>query len=73
MYVPVSEIVHFGGQGGSKEQRFKSIWNWHFSYFYYYNKHLAKRYFFLVNWLFYLVMGLKLGLALLKNLIRPGN
>ena len=73
MYVPTSKIIHFGGQGGSKEQRFKSIWNWHFSYFYYYNKHLARRNFFLVNWLFYLVMGLKLGLALLKNLFRPKN
>ncbi len=73
MYVPTSRIIHFGGEGGSKEQRFKSIWNWHYSYFYYYRKHLAKRYFFLVNWLFYLVMGVKLGLALLKNLMRPGK
>ena len=70
MYVPTSKIIHFGGEGGSKEQRFKSTWNWHFSYFYYYNKHLAKRYFFLVNWLFYLVMGAKLVLALIKNLFR---
>ena len=69
MYVPVSKIVHFGGQGGSKEQRLKSIWKWHHSYFYYYNKHLARRNFFLLNWLFYLVMGAKLIGALLKNLI----
>jgi len=73
MYMPVSEIIHFGGQGGSKEQRFKSIWNWHLSYFYYYNKHLAKRNFFLLNWLFYLVMGAKLVFALLKNLFRTKN
>ena len=71
MFVPISRIIHFGGEGGSKEQRFKSIWNWHFSYFYYYNKHLAKRNFFLLNWLFYLVMGAKLGLALLRNLFLP--
>lgn len=70
MYVPTSSIIHFGGQGGSKEQRFKSIWNWHFSYFYYYKKHLARRNFFLVNWLFYLVMGAKLVLAVIKNLFR---
>jgi len=73
MYVPVSKIIHFGGQGGSKEQRFKSIWNWHLSYFYYYKKHLARRNFFLVNWLFYLVMGAKLVFALLKNLFRTKN
>jgi GT2 family glycosyltransferase len=71
MYVPITEITHFGGQGGSKEQRFRSIWNWHFSYFYYYKKNLAKRNFFLVNWLFYLVMGAKLVVALLKDLFRP--
>ena len=70
MYVPTSKIIHFGGEGGSKEQRFKSTWNWHFSYFYYYKKHLATRYFFLVNWLFYLVMGAKLFLALIKTFFR---
>ncbi|MEA4811774.1 MAG: glycosyltransferase family 2 protein [Anaerolineaceae bacterium] len=68
MYVPITQIVHYGGKGGSKAQPFKSIWNWHYSYFYYYNKHLAKRYFFLVNWLFYLVMFGKFAVAVFKNI-----
>jgi GT2 family glycosyltransferase len=69
MYVPLSSVIHYGGQGGSKAQPVKAIYEWHRSYFLFYRKHYAKDYFFLFNWFYYGVMGLKLLLALLKNAI----
>lgn len=69
-YVPGAQIIHFGGQGGSRVQPYRSIIEWHKSYFRYYRKHLAKDYFFLFNGLYYAAMGIKLGLALLVNFLR---
>lgn len=69
-YTPVSQITHFGGKGGSRAQPYKAIYKWHHSYYIYYNKHLAKDYFFLFNWFYYLVMLLKLCFTLLINLFR---
>ena len=70
MYVPIARIVHYGGQGGSKAQPANSILEWHRSYYLYYRKHFAREYCFLFNGFFYLMMALKLGWALLKNLFR---
>ena len=57
-YVPTTSIIHYGGEGGSGVKPFQGIFQWHRSYFLYYNKNLAKDYCFLFNWLFY---GLMLG------------
>lgn len=70
MYVPISHIIHYGGEGGSKAQPIKSIYQWHRSYFLYYRKHFAEGHFFLFNWFYYLLMAAKLALALLINLFR---
>ena len=69
-YVPDAQIVHYGGEGGSKVQVYRSIYQWHRSYFNYYRKHLARDYFFLLNWVMYLLTAGKLGLALLSALLR---
>lgn len=69
-YVPTAQIIHYGGQGGSRVQPLRSIFEWHRSYWLYYRKHLEKDYFFLVNWLFYILIAAKLGWALLVNLLR---
>ena len=69
-YVPTAQITHFGGQGGSRVQPYRSIFEWHRSYWLYYRKNLAADYFFLFNWLYYLAMLVKLLLALLINLVR---
>jgi GT2 family glycosyltransferase len=69
-YVPQAQIVHYGGQGGSRVEPYRSIWEWHRSYFLFYRKHLAKDYFFLFNGIYYAAMLLKLGLALLANFLR---
>lgn len=72
-YVPTAQITHYGGEGGSKIQPYRSIYAWHRSYFLYFRKNFASDYFFLFNWLYYLAMGVKLLLALILNLFRRGR
>ncbi len=69
-YFPGAQIIHYGGQGGSRVQPYRSIIAWHKSYYLYYQKHLAKNYFFLVNWLYYLAMLIKLLGSLVMNFVR---
>jgi GT2 family glycosyltransferase len=69
-YVPAAQIVHFGGYGGSRVQPYRSIYEWHKSYFLYYRKNLAHKYFFLFNWFYYLAMFFKLFISLAMNFIR---
>ena len=69
-YYPEAEIIHYGGQGGSRVEPYRSIIEWHRSYWLYYKKHLANDYFFLINWLYYLLMVVKLVLALCINFLR---
>ena len=69
-YVPTAQITHYGGEGGSRVQPYRTIIEWHRSYYLYFRKHFAKDYFFLFNLLYYLMMLTKLGYALLTNLFR---
>jgi len=69
-YYPPAQIIHYASHGGSRVNPYRSIFEWHRSYFLYYRKNLASRYFFLFNWFYYLVMLVKLGVALLVNIFR---
>jgi hypothetical protein len=69
-YVPTAQIIHFGGYGGSRVQPYRSIYEWHKSYFLYYRKNLAQDYFFIFNWFFYLAMLIKLIITLTINFLR---
>ena len=69
-YVPVAKVTHFGGRGGTRVQPYRSIYEWHRSYYRYYHKNFAKDYFFLFNWFYDLLILLKLGWALLVNALR---
>lgn len=69
-YVPEGQIVHYGSMGGSRVEPYRSIYQWHRSYYLYYRKNLARDYFFLFNWLYYLAMLAKLGSAFLINALR---
>jgi hypothetical protein len=71
VYLPSAQIMHYGGQGGSRAQPYRSIYEWHRSYYLYYRKNLAGDYFVLFNWFYYLLMGLKLVISLLANALRP--
>ena len=69
-YVPTARITHFGGRGGTRVQPYRSIVAWHRSYWLYYHKNFAKDYFFLFNWLYDGLIGLKLLSALAINALR---
>jgi len=69
-FVPSARIIHYGGQGGSRVQPYRSIVQWHLSYYRYYRKNLARDYFFLINGLFYGLMGVKLGITLVATFFR---
>jgi len=69
-YYPKAQIIHYGGMGGSRVQPYRSIFEWHRSYYRYYRKHLARDYFFLFNWAYYLAMGVKLFITLGMNYLR---
>jgi GT2 family glycosyltransferase len=69
-YVHTAQIIHFGGKGGSRAQPYRSVFEWHRSYYRYYRKNLARDYFFLFNWFYYLLMLVKLLAALLSTLLR---
>jgi GT2 family glycosyltransferase len=66
-YYPEAVIIHFGGRGGSRVRPYRSIWEWHKSYFIYFRKHFARDYFFLFNWFYYFLMFFKLCYSLFKN------
>jgi GT2 family glycosyltransferase len=69
-YVPTAQIIHYGGQGGSRVHPYRSIIEWHKSYWLFYRKHFAQDYFFLFNWFYYLAMFAKLALTITANFLR---
>lgn len=72
-YVPAAVITHFGGKGGTQHQPFRTIFVWHQSYYRYYKKQLAQDYFFLFNYFYYLLMGVKLAFSIFINLFRSNK
>ena len=73
VYLPSAQIIHFGGQGGSRVEPYRSIYEWHRSYYLYYRKNLARDYFFMFNWFYYFLMGIKLVIALAANVFRSNK
>jgi GT2 family glycosyltransferase len=69
-YNPAAQIIHYGGEGGSKVQPYRAIIEWHRSYYLYYRKHFAKDYSLIFSAVYYFGMLVKLGLTLLINLFR---
>jgi GT2 family glycosyltransferase len=69
-YLPQARIIHYGGMGGSRVQPYRSIYEWHRSYFLFYRKNYARDYFFLFNGVYYAAMFFKLIASLLANFLR---
>jgi GT2 family glycosyltransferase len=69
-YVPQAQVFHYGGEGGSRVEVYRSIYQWHRSYYLYYRKHLAKEHFIFFNWLIYSLVGAKLAITLGLTLLR---
>ncbi|MDD5467923.1 MAG: glycosyltransferase family 2 protein [Anaerolineales bacterium] len=72
-YVPAARIIHHGGKGGSHVRPFRSILEWHRSYWLHYRKNMARDYPFIFNWFYYLAIIIKLILALVLYLFRQGK
>lgn len=72
-YFPAAIVTHIGGKGGAEAQPYKTIIEWHRSYFRYYKKNLSGDYFFIFNWLYYLLMGVKLILSIVINFFRANK
>ncbi len=73
MYVPTAKILHYGGLGGSHVQPYRSIIEWHRSYWNYYRKNLAHAYPGWFNVLYTLMMAAKLGLSLALQALNLGR
>ncbi len=74
MYVPITEIIHHGGQGGSQAHRGMSNWHWHYSYCRYYRKHFTEEYPWWINWGMYILMFLKFLYSIFELVItQPKN
>ncbi|MGB2910646.1 MAG: hypothetical protein WBB55_08715, partial [Anaerolineales bacterium] len=69
-YVPTARIIHYGSLGGSRVHPYRSIYEWHKSYFLYYRKNLARDYFFLFNWLYYFAMLIKFLFTVIIHTVR---
>jgi len=55
-YMPAGSNHSLRKHGGLPCQPYRSIFEWHKSYFLYYRKNFAQDYFFLFNWFYYLAM-----------------
>jgi GT2 family glycosyltransferase len=69
VYYPGAQIIHYGAEGGTRIHPYYSAFEWHRSYYIYYSRWFAKDYFFLLNWLLYGLMAVKLVFAMLKILL----
>lgn len=59
-FVPLAQVVHLGGRGGSNVNPYFGVYHWHRSYFLYYRKNLAQDYPFWFHPFYYLVMLVKM-------------
>lgn len=68
-FVPLAQVIHYGGRGGSASNPYFGVYHWHLSYFLYYRKNLAKDYPFWFHPMYYLVMLIKMIFNLVVLLI----
>ncbi|WP_138496212.1 glycosyltransferase family 2 protein [Paenibacillus pinistramenti] len=67
-----TSIVHFKG-GSARRRPFKIVYEFHRAMLLFHRKHYQRRYNFLINGAVYAGIGLKLGLALALNWIKPAR
>ena len=69
-YVPEAEVIHDAGRGGSAAYKYRSLFEWHRSYYLLYKKHFSADYFPLFNGLFYSAMLGKLLITVIREAVR---
>lgn len=70
LYLPSAQIIHKGGIGGSNSVPMKAIFEWHKSYYLYYEKHFQKNYLLIFNLFYKMIMLVKLIFSQIKFLIK---
>lgn len=69
-YLPVAEVIHYGGRGGSRRQSYRNIIEFHRAMAVFYRKHYSKERLFALNGLVYAGIWLKCGVELARNVFR---
>ncbi len=69
-YNPVTTVIHYKGES-SKQRSTGALLNFYHAMLVFHRKHYARQTFFLLNWLIYLGIYAKGGLALARNMLRP--
>jgi GT2 family glycosyltransferase len=69
-YYPQAHIIHYGGQGGSRVQPYRTIYHFHRSMMLFYSKHIAPESFFGVNWVVKFAIAAKFLWSVAINLLR---
>jgi GT2 family glycosyltransferase len=69
-YLPTARVTHYGGKGGATVHFYRSLYEWHHSYYMYYRKHFAREYSTLYNHFIYLIIFLKMVGAFFINFFR---
>ena len=69
-YVPEAEVIHDAGRGGSAAYKYRSLFEWHRSYYLLYKKHFSADYFPLANGLCYSAMLGKLLMTVIREAVR---
>jgi GT2 family glycosyltransferase len=67
IYFPETKIIHYGGKGGTGKKPYFNIYCFYKSALIFYRKHLAKEYFFLINWLVYFGIFLRFLVVIIIN------
>jgi GT2 family glycosyltransferase len=70
VYFPETKIIHYGGKGGTGKKPYFNIYHFYRSAFIFYKKHLARKYFFLINWLVYLGIFLRFLMVIIINFFK---
>lgn len=68
-YVPLGQVIHLGGRGGSGANPYFGVYQWHRSYYLYYRKNLAQDYPFWFNPFYYFVMLVKMLIGFIGVLL----
>ncbi len=76
-YYPGAQIVHYGGQGGSRNKPYRLTYEFHRSMVLYFRKNLSGRYPFYLVWPIYAGIWGHFAMAMVRNVIRkdkvPGS
>ena len=67
VYFPETKIIHYGGKGGTGKKPYFNIYHFYRSALIFYRKHLARQYFFLINWLVYLGIFFRFLMVIIIN------